>query len=262
MAVNDYERNLGNYRQNQKKMTPEMERQARARVLARRKRKRRNRQILFAFLTVLLLALIGGIGYGVSAYKSGKAKDAAIKEGISYLEQGNYEAAIPAFDEAIKYSGGKVGKKEKDGLQYRAEAEYLLKDYEAALYTYTLLIEKDKDRDEYRRMAALCSLELGRFEEALAYEPLAARVYNRMALDFMEKEQYPEALEAIENGKAKQDQDVMADLSYNEVIAYEKSGDFKRALELLTVYAASYGSDENVERELTFLKTRQGQNGS
>lgn len=71
-------------------------------------------------------------------------------QGIEQLEAGNYEEAIESFESALQLSKGVVGEFQLDVLKYRAEAEYGAGDYEAAAYTYQVLMEVDEERPEYR----------------------------------------------------------------------------------------------------------------
>lgn len=190
--------------------------------------------------------------------KRGKDQKALRAEAMVSMESGDYNAAIEKFDQALELSGKKVGKFEIDVLQQRAEAEYRLGDYTAALHTWQLLLEKDGEKDAYKEGAALCLMETGNYEEALKQGVLESRIYNKMVLDQINSGNYDQALELIARGMQSQDTSGKADLAYNEAVVYENKGDFARALELFEAYAAQYGSDENVEREITFLKTRQG----
>ena len=61
------------------------------------------------------------------------------RQGIAYLEAGDYEAAIGAFNTALAHTDAKVTTVEYDVLKYRAEAEVLSGKYEDALETYTIL---------------------------------------------------------------------------------------------------------------------------
>ena len=81
-------------------------------------------------------------------------------------------------------------------------------------------------------------------------------VYNLKAVEQINAGEYDAALELIRQGLEAGDS--VQDLSYNQAVAWENKGDFAKALELFEAYAAQYGTDENVERELTFLRSRQG----
>ena len=72
----------------------------------------------------------------------------ARENGIALLESGDYEGALDQF-EALIQDADRVTDFEVDILKYRAEAEYGLKDYEAAAHTYDILSQIDKERAEY-----------------------------------------------------------------------------------------------------------------
>lgn len=78
-----------------------------------------------------------------SCGQSGKERAALRLSGIEKLEAGDYSGAVEDFDSAIQASRGRVGSFEIDVLKYRAEAEYLLADYQAAAHTYDVLLEVD-----------------------------------------------------------------------------------------------------------------------
>lgn len=88
--------------------------------------------------------------------------------GIQALDSGDYETAITSFDQALEKSRGKVSEFELDVLKYRAEAEYLVGDYEAAAHTYDVLIQVDEEIPEYlnKRCMSYAALgELGKAQE-------------------------------------------------------------------------------------------------
>lgn len=244
-------------------MRPAASGQARARAMARRRRKRRQRRMILGGGILLLLLLLAGTIFGITTHKKNKAREALLAEGITAMESGSYEEAIGKFDQAVEGSKGKVGKFEEEVLSYRGEAEYRQKDYEAAVHTFEILIKKDDKKERYKRMACYSQLGLGNYEAALSYGIADAAVYNRMALADIEKGDYDSALAHIEQGKAAEGADgtTLEDLSLNEAVAYEKKSDYAKALELFEAYLEKYGSDENVEREVMFLKTRQGGSG-
>ena len=49
---------------------------------------------------------------------------------------------------------------------------------------------------------------------------------------------------------------VSKDLKFNEAAAYEKMGDFATALAKFEAYVSEFGSEEAVDREIQFLKSR------
>lgn len=224
-----------------------------------RQRRCRQRRIIISVMVLLLVVIVLAAGLGISSHNKRKKQQAWITGGTEYLDQGNYDGAIQAFNEALDIYKGKTGKTELMVLQYRAEAEYDKKDYTAALATCEILVAADGKKDVYLKLQSLCQLQMGNYEAALSYGSNAALIYNRMALQAIEKAQYEEALTAIDKGIAAADPLVMADLTYNQAVTYEKMGDFAKALELFEAYNQNYGPEPKIEDEIAFLKTRQGE---
>lgn len=235
----------------------------------RGKRRRRQqilrRRMLLGGLLLTVILLLGGIIFGITGSIKNKKKRAFLETGIACMAQQNYEQAIVNFEKELETAKNRVGALEKETLLYRAEAEYMLEDYPAALHTYQLLLELEPENAIYQKGTALALMENGDLDGALALHVIDAAVYNRMAKEQIDAGQYEKALTAIEQGLAavrSEDADaqsVKKSLLWNQAVAYEYQGDFQRALELLETYARDYGSNETIEHELTFLKTRQGQ---
>ncbi len=229
----------------------------RVRARARKKKRRRQMKMLIGICMALIVILVGAAVYGVLRFQREKKRQELLTEGILLLDAGSYDEAILRLDNALKWSSGKkVGEFELSVLLYRAEAEYRLKDYDAALNTYELLLEEDQENSEYKKGAARCLVEKKDYDGALAYGVIDGYVYNLKAVEQINAGEYDAALELIRQGLEAGDS--AQDLSYNQAVAWENKGDFAKALELFEAYAAQYGTDENVERELTFLRSRQG----
>ncbi len=87
---------------------------------------------------------------------------------IAMMEAGDYEGAVAAFNGLVEKAGS-VTEFELDVLKYRAEAEFLLGDYAAAVHTYRTLIEVDKERPEYYYFASMALARDGQMEAALEF---------------------------------------------------------------------------------------------
>lgn len=83
-----------------------------------------------------------------------------------------------------------------------------------------------------------------------------ARVYNRMGLCKMELKAYDEALGAFQAGMNVEDNDMLQTLKFNEIVTYERLGEYKKAAVLMENYLSVYPDDEMAQREYIFLKTR------
>lgn len=69
---------------------------------------------------------------------------------ICYINIGNYDKAIEEIELVLEYADGKVTDLEKDILNYRAKAEYMLGKYDSAIKTYGILIDVGyKEKNEY-----------------------------------------------------------------------------------------------------------------
>lgn len=136
-----------------------------------RRRRRRKRLIKRILTAVLCLALTGGIAFGVSRlsgafYFSKKKRLRA--QGIELLNGGDAKGALPVFDEALAAAGNKSRAFQMDVLSYRAEAEMLLDDFEAAEHSWDLILEQGGDPVCVRYMKSFCESRLGNKDQALA----------------------------------------------------------------------------------------------
>lgn len=83
-----------------------------------------------------------------------------------------------------------------------------------------------------------------------------AKIYNQLGICKLAVGDYEAAKTAFESGIALNDMDIMQTLKYNEIVAYEYLGDFKKACVLMETYLMTYPDDEAALREYEFLKTR------
>lgn len=243
----------------------------------------------------------------------GKQGEEARLTGIEQMKNKDYIGAVQSFEQALEHSGGKVGAFELDVLKYRAEAEYLLTDYEAAAHTYGVLLQVDGKRleyhlyrsmalaeagqletavDEYQAAAALAEtgdkdedktavaellLSLGTlleaqpehretagtlYQDAIDKGQASAALYNRRGLVYLGDKDggqgidLDEAVRLFEAGLAMGETAASKDLLFNQAVAYERKLEFSKALQLFEQYAQQFGSDETVNKEIEFLKTR------
>ncbi|MDD6074790.1 MAG: tetratricopeptide repeat protein [Clostridium sp.] len=176
-----------------------------------------------------------------------KAREARL-QGIEQMNQEQLEEAVVSFDTALKEADGVVDEFELDILKYRGEAEYRLGDYEAAVHTYEILAEVDGKKTEYLRCRNRAEVQL----------------VNEKGLAFLEEGNGEDAVSAFEEGLAlaeeSGDEALMQEakqlLSYNIGAAYEKQGEFAKALEIFQEYASAYGMTEKLEKEIAFLNGR------
>lgn len=297
----------------------------------KRRKRRRMRVIKAVIAWVFCVFLIGAVAVGtirvVSSIASSKKRQFR-QDGIEKLASGDYAGAIGDFDTALEKSGKKSDTFNRDVLSYRAEAEYKLKDYDASIHTYDLLLELDQDKPSYLYAQSMCYAALGDTDNAIAryqagaaikkddkeqagkFEALIAaggacvdakeyekamslykdalqggmihgQIYNQMGLCQMAEADYQGALDSFDQGyetlvtgynlgsgadvsqaaaalpaEAVSDMALLKELTYNRAAAYEYLNQYQKALELFEAYVSAFGSNEDAEHEIAFLRTR------
>ena len=218
-----------------------------------------------------------------------KEVDAYYLRGVIYIEKGDLEKARADFDKTIEltpenydrlieiYCVLETNGYKDVGQQYLQAAMdagtknmtnyekgricYYLEDYDNAR-TY---LEKARDNSGYEAV-----LFLGKTYETLGDNNYAISVYNtflengnanqqvlnQLGLCRMEAGDYEGALSAFQTAMNIEDSGMMQTLKMNEIIAYERLGEYKQASVLLESYLKTYPDDEAAQREYTFLKTR------
>lgn len=216
-------------------------------------------------------------------------KDAYYLRGAIYAEQGNLDAAKADFDKAIALDSSDYdrlidiycvlasGGYKETGQGYLQAAMdagtkgmtnyekgricYYLEDYENAR-TY---LEKARDESGYEAV-----LLLGKTYETMGDNNYAISVYNafldssgpnprvlnQLGLCKMQAGDYEGALTNFQAAMNIEDNGIMQVLKMNEIVAYERLGEYTNASALLGNYLKSYPDDQEAQREYTFLKTR------
>lgn len=133
-----------------------------------RKRQRLMRKIL---VCILCLAVMAGIAFGVSRVAGSfhiSRKKQLRAEGIEKLQAGDPSGALTSFEEALAAAGADDKKFNIDVLSYRAEAEMLLDDFEAADHSWDLIMEQGGNAISGRYMKSFCQSRLGNKDQAVA----------------------------------------------------------------------------------------------
>lgn len=144
--------------------------------------------------------------------------------GRMYYYKGDYKNAKANFEESVK--GGC-----NEALYYMGMAYMAEKDYNTAISRfeeYTGTGSTEKAPEAYNQIAG-CYIELGDFENASAY---------------------------IDNGMDYGITNAGMVLGRNRVVLYERTGKYKKAKKAASLYLEKYPGDEEMEKELEFIKTR------
>ncbi len=136
---------------------------------------------------------------------------------------GEHEAAIAGLTAAAENGY-------EDAHYYLGEIYHKRSDYGEAVYHYKTYIGGEGAKD--------------------------AAAYNQMAVCLMKQALYQDALETIQAGQKLQDVLHGRQLFFNEVVIYERMGDYNTAYEKAANYVRMYPEDEAIQRELKFLSTR------
>lgn len=216
-------------------------------------------------------------------------RDAYYLRGTVYAETANLEMAQADYDKAIALAGNDYdrlidiycvlengGYKEvgQEYLQAAMDAGtknmtnfekgricYYLGDYENAR-TY---LEKARDESGYEAV-----LFLGKTYEILGDNNYAISVYNsflessgqnpqvlnQLGLCRIQTGDYEGALTAFQTAMNIEENGMMQTLKMNEIIAYERLEEYKKASVLLDGYLKTYPDDQAAQREYIFLQTR------
>jgi len=216
-------------------------------------------------------------------------KTAHYLRGTIKLEMGRYEEAVADFDKAILLNPKDYGQiidiyqvleqngYKQAGKEYietaMAEGEKSMNDSEKGLMSYYL--EDYTSATTYLERARTDGNEetilyLGKTYEALGEYNYAASVYssyleehadseqmyNQLGMCRMQMGNYAEALNAFQAGINVEDNTMLQTLQFNEIVAYEYLGEYKKAAVLMESYLKSYPDEETAKRENSFLQTR------
>ena len=119
--------------------------------------------------------------------------------------------------------------------------------------------------DMYLTLAEKGELETGMefLDVILSSDPQTEEEKSRYAAACLEKSifqiknrLYDQALSTVRKGISMATEPVLKELRYEEAVCHEQLRDFKTALECFVAYRDIYGTEEAVEHEIAFLKTR------
>ncbi len=140
-----------------------------------------------------------------------------------HFYQGLHDQAFPELSES--FANGFI-----DAYFYIGEIYSYKKDYSTAKYYYEKYIEE----------GGISTPE----------------VYNQLASCLIKAEEYEQALIYLEDGIGYASNDTMRVLLKNEIIVYEKLGDFEKALTKLRSYITAYPEDKDAIKEKSFVMSR------
>ncbi len=222
-----------------------------------------------------------------------KEKDAYLLRGSAKLDLEDYDAGIKDLEMAMKLSGNSTDTiiavfqimqdrgYEENGFAYLEKAlkkgagtisdyetgtiYYYLKDYDNARnFLEKANAEENKDKkEEIVKMLGQTYEQLGDtnyasvlYAKYVEQNPKSIAIYNQLGLSKLELGMNEEALAAFQKAIEITPNEMLQTLTYNEIVAYEKLGEFGKAKVLMETYLQSYPDDEKANREYVFLQSR------
>lgn len=168
-----------------------------------------------------------------------------VKDGTEYLESGQAQEAISAFEQAI----AEAEKKEGDTSEaYRGlgMAYYAQEDFEAARSNLQKALEEGAlQTPAIYNMIGVCSMKLEDYDGALSA--------------FEQGIQFPAEGVVSKGTKLEQAADysgAIQEMKWNRVVCYEKKRDWAGAKAAMSEYSAEYPNDADAQKEAEFLSTR------
>lgn len=171
-------------------------------------------------------------------------------------DAGEQEAGIQYLKNALT-----VGDSSTASHKARGAVHYLLGDYSAALAEFEY--DKEKADTETLIYMGLCYQAQGdstgayeAFSRALAQGGDNAEVYYQMGMCMFSTQDYEKALEYLDKGLEMGEETHKQEMLYTKAVCYERLERFSEARSGFESYVALYGSNEELDKELAFLRTR------
>lgn len=176
-------------------------------------------------------------------------------------QEGDTDGASEIFNNAIK-----LLEKDENSIYYSSVLYYYSGDADKALEGLNKALEAGENEAYY--YIGRINQDKNNYEEAASdYEKynetcpagISADYCNQYAGCLMELERYDEAKQWISKGVLMAAGDVRRQLMFNEVIIYEKLGDYATAEQKAREYLEAY-KDEDMTQEYEYIKTRYKEN--
>ena len=185
------------------------------------------------------------------------------------MDRGNYELILEIAQIMARYGAKNVGEGylagagSVEGMDpvLKGKILYFLEDYKGAVNLLSQFSETDETA---ALIMCRCYIALDDTEAAKGVidsfgskADSSAVLLGLLGSILMKQHKFSEAVEVYERAvnAAKGTPDLQNTL-YNRIVAYEYTGDFEKARDLLTEYLKQYSGDEEAKREMRFLKTR------
>lgn len=214
---------------------------------------------------------VAGFLRGSVLIESDFAKAKADFERIIELAPDDYDQLLDIYtvlesygykEAGVVYLQSAIDRSSKELTDYqKGRIYYHMQDYEKARN----YLEKARDTKNWEAVLLLgqtyealgdYNYAISVYSDCIEKEQADPRIYNRLGMCRLEMQAYREALAAFQAGIAIEENDMMQALKFNEIITYERLGEFRKAASLMESYLAMYPDDTQAQREQIFLQTR------
>lgn len=209
---------------------------------------------------------------GTAYLKNGQATDAGLDFNRA-VESGKYEDYWKVYLLLVEYGQQEMGEQflskavlledDSDSAHvWRGEFHYYLGNYDSAISEFNAASQNVIDVDIYMMMAHIY-MEKGdinrvkaAFSMAESRDPENPYLLYQKTLFWMDNEDYEGAYEIIEQYLLQDDEVYAQEMLYCQASCLEYLGRFDEALTAFESYVSLYGSNEEIDHEIEFLKTR------
>ena len=170
---------------------------------------------------------------------------------------GYSDSASQVIDKALSLSD-----KTSADLKYRGIIYYILGDYNKSITEHQKIDEKDKNSEIciYEGMAFEALGDLANtsdfYEKAVEKGGSSPELFYEIAVCNMTLEHYDDAIYYISRGIEINDEKSLESLMYLQIVCNEKAHNYSAAIEAVNAYIDKFGTSDDLEHELAFLKTR------
>ncbi len=170
---------------------------------------------------------------------------------------GYTDSGINILNDALKLSDSTA-----EDCKYRGMIYNILGDYNKAITEFQKVSDDEKNAEiciyEGMSFAAIGDMNNAAdfYQKAVERGGSDTFLFYEIGLCNMSLGNYEDAIYYITRGIEVADEEYLEKLMYLQIICYEYSGKYGDALQSLTAYIEAFGSNEELEHELAFLKSR------
>lgn len=186
-----------------------------------------------------------------------KGYEAYIQAYYELSNAGYTDSANNMLNEALKLSGSTVS-----DYKYRGMIYYIIGDYNKAITEFQKVDDDEKNAEiciyEGMSFAALGDMNNAAdfYQKAVKKGGSDTLLFYEIGLCNMSLGNYEDAVYYITRGIEIGDEEYLEKLMYLQIVCYEYAGRYSDAAESVTAYIETFGSSEEMEHELAFLKSR------